>query len=65
MYLQVYLVLQKELSLPREQVQCAVFVAELASVQVSLTMETFQACSKQTLASNLLQSRANSPKVST
>ena len=48
----------------REQSQRAVFVAELAAVQVSMTAEAFQACSKQYLASSLLCSRANSPKVS-
>ena len=49
----------------REQTQCAVFVVELAAVQVSLTAEAFQACSKQSLASSLLHSRADIPRVST
>jgi hypothetical protein len=46
----------------REQTQCAVFVVELAAVQVSLTAEAFQACSKQSLASSLLHSRADIPR---
>ena len=48
----------------REEVQRAVFVGELASLQLSLTLEAFQASNKEALAGSLLRSRSNSPKVS-
>lgn len=48
----------------REAVQHAVFVAELASVQMTaMTVEAFCACDKLSLACNLLHTRAESPKV--
>ena len=47
----------------REQVQQTVFVADLASVQVTLRLDVFQSSNKLILASNLLTSRADSPKV--
>ena len=47
----------------REQVQEAVFVTELSSVQVSLRIDIFKSTNKLTLASNLLNSRPDSPKV--
>ena len=47
----------------REEVQGAVFVAELAVVQVALTAEVFQTRRKSSIVCSLLQNRADSPKV--
>ena len=43
--------------------QEAVFVTELASVQVALKPEVFQACKKSSIVASLVHNRKDSPKV--